>query len=330
MQPACAPSNESVMELLVMMDAVKRSSARRMTARIPYYGYARTRIAGHARRGWRSRTNWSRDMIQIAGAHRVLTMILRADQIPDSSTSGWTNIDVAGAAGRYLAVGIRHEGGVAGRGQRWSVPGPPSTSMPTWRLSTSAGRTAGTRSQGHAITSAGKRPHRRLIDDLTVDTSRHVVRSGGGVEHGARKVLAYCTHRCCRDRRSTHQSQAQRTGGDRHHPAQARGQELQAHPPGERGADSGRVHAAPGRGRFGQHALLWRAVFAPRRKDARVKKSPSWSRERGGVNQRWRVTMSAKFRPTAEPRTVQGRVRAAAFAIPAVFPPFCTVQASRR
>jgi len=79
-QPTCGPSNDNLMELLVMLDAIKRSSARRLTAVIPYYGYARqdrrprtARVAITAK--------LVADMIETAGAHRVLTMDLHADQI---------------------------------------------------------------------------------------------------------------------------------------------------------------------------------------------------------------------------------------------------------
>lgn len=79
-QPTCAPSNDNLMELLIMIDAVKRSSARRITAVIPYYGYARqdrrprtARVAITAK--------LVADMITVSGAHRVLTMDLHADQI---------------------------------------------------------------------------------------------------------------------------------------------------------------------------------------------------------------------------------------------------------
>ncbi|OGI38272.1 MAG: ribose-phosphate pyrophosphokinase, partial [Candidatus Muproteobacteria bacterium RBG_16_62_13] len=80
LQPTCAPTNDNLMELLVLIDAAKRSSARRISAIIPYYGYARqdrrprtARVAITAR--------LVADMIQVAGAHRVLTMDLHADQI---------------------------------------------------------------------------------------------------------------------------------------------------------------------------------------------------------------------------------------------------------
>ena len=79
-QPTCAPSNDNLMELLVMVDALKRSSAGRITAVIPYFGYAR-----QDRRPRTARVAISAklvaSMIKTAGADRVMTMDLHADQI---------------------------------------------------------------------------------------------------------------------------------------------------------------------------------------------------------------------------------------------------------
>ncbi len=79
-QPTCAPSNDNLMELLVMIDAMNRASAQRVTAVIPYFGYARqdrrprtARVAITAK--------LVAKMISTAGAKRVLTMDLHADQI---------------------------------------------------------------------------------------------------------------------------------------------------------------------------------------------------------------------------------------------------------
>jgi ribose-phosphate pyrophosphokinase len=79
-QPTCAPANNNLMELLVMIDALNRSSAGRITAVIPYFGYAR-----QDRRPRTARVAISAklvaSMIRSAGADRVLTMDLHADQI---------------------------------------------------------------------------------------------------------------------------------------------------------------------------------------------------------------------------------------------------------
>lgn len=79
-QSTCEPTNDSLMELLIMIDAIKRSSAGRITAVIPYYGYAR-----QDRRPRSARVAISAklvaDMIVTAGANRVLIMDLHADQI---------------------------------------------------------------------------------------------------------------------------------------------------------------------------------------------------------------------------------------------------------
>ena len=79
-QPTCAPTNDNVMELLMLLDALKRSSASRVTAVIPYFGYAR-----QDRRPRSARVPISAkvvaDMIGECGADRVLTVDLHADQI---------------------------------------------------------------------------------------------------------------------------------------------------------------------------------------------------------------------------------------------------------
>jgi ribose-phosphate pyrophosphokinase len=78
-QPTCHPVNDHIMELLVMIDACRRASARQITAVIPYYGYAR---ADRKTAGRESITaKLVANMITKAGAHRVLAMDLHSAQI---------------------------------------------------------------------------------------------------------------------------------------------------------------------------------------------------------------------------------------------------------
>src|SRR3984885_15376584 len=80
LQPTCAPTNDHLMELMIMVDALRRSSAARITAAIPYFGYAR-----QDRRPRSARVAISAkvvaNMLNVAGVNRVLTMDLHADQI---------------------------------------------------------------------------------------------------------------------------------------------------------------------------------------------------------------------------------------------------------
>src|SRR3954463_15666609 len=86
LQSTCAPANESLMEVLLMVDALKRASAARVTAAIPYFGYAR-----QDRRPRSARVAISAkvvaNMLASVGVARVLTMDCTRTRSRDSSTS---------------------------------------------------------------------------------------------------------------------------------------------------------------------------------------------------------------------------------------------------
>lgn len=78
-QPTCPPTDSHLMELLVMLDAFKRSSAERLTAVLPYYGYARSDKKDRPRVPIAAKL--VANLIRVAGADRILTIDLHAAQI---------------------------------------------------------------------------------------------------------------------------------------------------------------------------------------------------------------------------------------------------------
>ncbi len=86
-QPTCSPVNDSVMELLILLDAFRRSSASRITAVLPYFGYARQDKKDKPRVPIAAKL--MADLLTAAGADRILTMDLHAAQI-----QGFFNIPV--------------------------------------------------------------------------------------------------------------------------------------------------------------------------------------------------------------------------------------------
>lgn len=96
-QSTCTPVNNNLMELLIMIDALKRASAGRITAVIPYYGYARQDRKAKARDPITAKL--VANMLTAAGADRVLTMDLHASQI-----QGFFDIPVDNLAGNPIFV----------------------------------------------------------------------------------------------------------------------------------------------------------------------------------------------------------------------------------
>ena len=94
-QPFCSPVNKNLVELLIMLDALKRASAGRITAVVPYYGYSRTDKKDQPRVPITARL--VADLLTVAGANRLLTVDLHAAQI-----QGFFNIPVDELTALYL------------------------------------------------------------------------------------------------------------------------------------------------------------------------------------------------------------------------------------
>jgi len=194
-QPTCSPTNTNLMELLVMIDALRRSSVRRITAVIPYFGYARQdRRPRSARVAITAKL--VANMITAAGADRVLTLDLHADQI-----QGFFDIPVDNVYGSPILLG-----------DVWKTSG-----NDLMVVSPDVGGVVRARAIAKRLDDADlaiidkRRPKANeskvmniigdvtgrncvLIDDM-VDTAGTLCKAADALkEHGAARVAAYCTH----------------------------------------------------------------------------------------------------------------------------------------
>ncbi len=194
-QPTCSPADEHLMELLVMIDALRRASASRITAVIPYYGYAR-----QDRRSRSARVPITAklvaNMLATAGADRVLTVDLHADQI-----QGFFDIPVDNVYASPLLLGDvwrqKHEdlivvspdvGGVVRARALAKRLGDADLAIIDKRRPK-----ANVSEIMHIIGDVSGRTC-VMIDDL-VDTAGTLCHAAKALkEHGAVKVVAYCTH----------------------------------------------------------------------------------------------------------------------------------------
>ncbi|MDR2261766.1 MAG: ribose-phosphate pyrophosphokinase [Azoarcus sp.] len=194
LQPTCMPANENLMELIVLVDALKRASARRITAAIPYFGYARQdRRPRSARVAITAKV--VANMLQAAGVQRVLTMDLHADQIQGFFDIPVDNVyaspvllsDLGKQKHENLLIVSPDVGGVV-RARAFAK-----------RLECDLAIIDKRRPRANVaevMNIIGEVEGRTcvIMDDI-VDTAGTLCKAADALKaHGARRVLAYCTH----------------------------------------------------------------------------------------------------------------------------------------
>jgi len=193
-QPTCAPTSEYLMELLIMVDAFKRASARRITAVIPYFGYAR-----QDRRPRSTRVPISAkvvaNLLETVGVERVLTMDLHADQIQGFFDIPVDNIyaspvllsDLKSKAYRDLVVVSPDVGGVVRARALAKQLGCDLAIIDKRRSNPNESEVM------HVIGEIDGR-NCVIMDDM-IDTAGTLVKAAEVLKaRGANRVFAYCTH----------------------------------------------------------------------------------------------------------------------------------------
>jgi len=194
-QPTCAPANENLMELLVMADAVRRSSAARITAVIPYFGYSR-----QDRRPRSARVpitaKMIANMIHSVGVDRVVTIDLHADQIQGFFDIPVDNVyaspillgDIYRCKYKDLIVVSPDVGGVVrARAMAKRLDDADLAIIDKRRPRANEAQVM------HLIGEVEDRTC-VLLDDM-VDTAGTLCQAAKALkEHGAARVVAYCTH----------------------------------------------------------------------------------------------------------------------------------------
>jgi len=194
-QPTCAPTNDNLMELLIMVDALYRASAARITAVIPYFGYARQDRRVRSRRVPIS-AKLVADMLSTSRVDRVLTIDLHSDQIQGFFDLPVDNIyasavllrDIIEKDYENLTIVSPDVGGVVRARAMTKSLGDPGLAIIDKR------RPEPNVSAVMHIIGNVKGKTCVLIDDL-VDTAGTLCHAAEALkEHGAEKVIAYATH----------------------------------------------------------------------------------------------------------------------------------------
>ena len=196
-QPTCYPVNRNIMELLIMIDAMKRASAFRITAVIPYYGYGRQDRKVQPRVPITAKL--VADLITTAGADHVLTMDLHAGQI-----QGFFNIPVDNLFAAPILLQYFQDRVAQGVWRDLVVVSPDAGGVErarafAKRLGTSLAimdkrRTAPNEAKIMHVIGDVRGRDVILLDDI-IDTAGTITQAAQALrEEGARRILASCTH----------------------------------------------------------------------------------------------------------------------------------------
>jgi ribose-phosphate pyrophosphokinase len=192
-QSTCMPVNNNLMELLLMIDALKRASASRITAVIPYYGYARQDRKAQPRVPISARM--VADLISAIGAHRVLTIDLHAGQIQGFFDIPVDHLYAAPVISEYVkkkyvndTVVVSPDAGGVERARAFAKRLDASLAIIDKR------RERANVSQVMHVIGDVKGKDAILFDDM-IDTAGTITQAVTALhENGARKVVAACTH----------------------------------------------------------------------------------------------------------------------------------------
>ncbi len=192
-QSTCRPVNHSLVELLLMLDALKRSSAQRITAVLPYFGYARQdkKVAPRVPIS----AKMVADLLEVAGAHRIITMDLHASQIQGFFNMPVDNLFAAPVILEYIkksfgekAVIVSPDAGGAERARAFAKR------INAGLVIVDKRRDVPNQAKAMAVIGDVKDKIAIILDDM-VDTAGTLTEAAGAIKaEGALEVHACCSH----------------------------------------------------------------------------------------------------------------------------------------
>jgi len=193
LQSTCVPVNDHLVELLLMIDAFKRSSVQRITAVIPYYGYARQdkKVAPRVPIS----AKLVADLITASGANRVITMDLHAGQIQGFFSIPVDNLFAAPVLLEYIKENLKNDTVIVSP----DAGGVERARAFAKRLDTQLAiidkrRMAPNQAQAMNVVGDVKARTTVILDDM-VDTAGTLIQAAAALkEHGALEVHACCAH----------------------------------------------------------------------------------------------------------------------------------------